>query len=46
MPEIRFSITKKMDDVIRHITDDIGIDKSEYVKNLIVNDLKAKQEKK
>jgi hypothetical protein len=40
MPEIRFTITKKLDDLLREISEKYGIDKSDYVRSLIVNDLR------
>ena len=40
MPEIRFGITKKLNDLIVGISDSMGVDKSDYVKSLILADLK------
>jgi hypothetical protein len=40
MPEIRFTITKKLDDLLREISESYGIDKSDYLRSLIVNDLR------
>ncbi|MBD3310132.1 hypothetical protein GF351_02845 [Candidatus Woesearchaeota archaeon] len=45
MPEIRFTITKKMDEVLRDICDRYGIDKSDYVRSLIVNDLRKNNDR-
>ena len=42
MPEIRFTITKKLNDLLLEITEDLGVDKSDYVKSLILNDLRNK----
>ena len=49
MPEIRFTITKALDDNIQEIADKLGVDKSDYVKSLILSDLRkhmVKDEKK
>ena len=40
MPEIRFTITKKLDDLLKEISENYGIDKSDYLRSLIVNDLR------
>jgi hypothetical protein len=40
MPEIRFNVTKKLDDLIKSISNNLGVDKSEYVKSLILSDLR------
>ena len=45
MPEIRFTITKTLDDNIQEIADRLGVDKSDYVKSLILADLKKHLEK-
>ena len=42
MPEIRFGITKKLNDIIVEISEDMGVDKSDYIKNLILNDIRKK----
>lgn len=39
-PEIRFTITKKLDDILQSIAEKCGIDKSDYVRSLIINDLR------
>ena len=41
MPEIRFTITKKLDSEISEIADLLGVDKSDFVKSLILSDLIA-----
>lgn len=41
MPEIRFTITKKLDDKLKEICEEYGIDKSDYIRSLILNDLKG-----
>lgn len=50
MPEIRFGITKKLNNIIVEISEEMGVDKSEYVKSLILDDLRkgkgSKNEKK
>ena len=49
MPEIRFTITKKLNENILEISEALGVDKSDYVKSLILNDLRkfrSKNEKK
>ena len=46
MPEIRFTITKKLNDIILEVSEGLGVDKSEYIKSLILNDLMKKQDKK
>lgn len=40
MPEIRFTITKKTDDLLKELCEEYGIDKSDYVRSLIVSDLR------
>ena len=45
MPEIRFTIPKKLDDLIVEASQSLGVDKSEYVKSLILNDLREKGKK-
>ena len=45
MPEIRFSIPKKLDDLIVEASESLGVDKSEYIKSLILNDLREKGKK-
>ena len=40
MPEIRFTITKKLNENILEISEGLGVDKSDYVKALILMDLK------
>lgn len=45
MPEIRFTLTKKLNDLILEVAEGLGVDKSEYVKSLILTDLRKKQQK-
>ena len=46
MPEIRFTIPKKLNDLIVEAAESLGVDKSEYIKSLVLTDLRKKQEKK
>ena len=46
MPEIRFGITKKLNEIIVKIADELGVDKSDYVKSLILNDLRKRGKEK
>ena len=41
-PEIRFSITKKLDEILQGIANELGVDKSDYIRSLILSDLKNK----
>ncbi len=43
MPEIRFSITKKLDELVSQVAEELGVDKSDYVRSLILTDLRKKQ---
>ncbi|MEK6892166.1 MAG: hypothetical protein AABX25_03200 [Nanoarchaeota archaeon] len=45
MPEIRFSIPEKLNDLIVEVAKSLGVDKSEYIKSLILSDLRKKQQK-
>lgn len=40
MPEIRIKVSEKLDGIIEKLSDGYGIAKTEYVKNLIIKDLK------
>jgi len=40
MPEMRFTLTKKLNKLILEVSDSLGVDKSDYVRSLIVEDLK------
>jgi len=42
MPEIRFTIPDKLNEKILHVADELGVDKSEYIKSLILLDLREK----
>jgi len=45
MPEIRFTVTKKLNEIILEVSNGLGVDKSDYVKSLILHDLKEKVKK-
>ena len=45
MPEIRFTVTKKLDELILEVSDSLGVDKSDYVRSLILDDLKGRIKK-
>ena len=40
MPEIRFTITRKLNKLVLEVSDGLGVDKSDYVRSLILSDLK------
>jgi len=42
MPEMRFTVPKKLNELILEAAEGLGVDKSDYVKSLILNDLKAR----
>jgi hypothetical protein len=42
MPEIRFTIPEKLNERILRVADDLGVDKSEYIKSLILEDLRER----
>jgi len=42
MPEIRFTVTKKLNELILELSSSLGVDKSDYVRSLILEDLKRK----
>jgi prolyl-tRNA editing enzyme YbaK/EbsC (Cys-tRNA(Pro) deacylase) len=42
MPEIRFTITDKLNERILEVAEELGVDKSEYIKSLILQDLRDK----
>jgi hypothetical protein len=44
MPEIRFTITERLDKVLKKISKSYGVDKSDYVRSLILSDLKNQKE--
>ena len=45
MPEIRFTVTKKLNELILDVSNNLGVDKSDYVRSLILTDLKKNMEK-
>jgi len=42
MPEMRFTLTKKLNKLILEVSDSLGVDKSDYVRSLILHDLKGR----
>ena len=40
MPEMRFTVTKKLNKLVLEISEELGVDKSDYVRSLILEDLK------
>lgn len=40
MGEIKIVLSEKMDKLVQKISDDIGIKKTEYVKSLVIENLK------
>jgi predicted DNA-binding protein len=42
-PEIRFTITERLDEILQAIARKYGVDKSDYVRSLIINDLREKE---
>jgi len=46
MPEMRFTITKKLNKLILDVSDSLGVDKSDYVRSLILYDLKNNVKRK
>lgn len=46
MPEIRFTLTKKLNELILEVSESLGVDKSDYIKSLILTDLRKKQDRK
>ena len=45
-PEIRFTITKILNKLLMAISKKYGVDKSDYVRSLILNDLRSKENAK
>ena len=45
MAEIRFKISDKLDKVITEVCTKLGVDKADYVKMLILTDLRKSEEK-
>lgn len=46
MGEIKISVSEKMDKIIQKIADDLGIKKTEFVKSLVIENLKKLQDEK
>jgi len=46
MPEMRFTVTKKLNKLILEVSESLGVDKSDYVRSLILNDLKNQMRKR
>ncbi len=46
MGEIKISVSEKMDKLIQRIADDLGIKKTEFVKSLVIENLKKLQNEK
>lgn len=40
MSEIKISVSERMNKIIQELADDLGIKKSEFVKNVVIEDLK------
>jgi prolyl-tRNA editing enzyme YbaK/EbsC (Cys-tRNA(Pro) deacylase) len=45
MPEIRFKISEKLDELVSKVAKELGVDKADYVKTLILNDLRKGETK-
>ena len=43
---MRFTVTKKLNELILEISESLGVDKSDYVRSLILEDLKNRIKKK
>ena len=43
MPEIRFTVTEKLNEMILEVSNGLGVDKSDYIKSLILADLRKKK---
>ena len=46
MPEIRFTIPEKLNEKILLVADELGVDKSDYIRSLILNDLGKRSTRK
>ena len=42
MPEIRFTLTKKLNELILEVSNGLGVDKSDYIRSLIITELRKK----
>jgi hypothetical protein len=45
MPEIRVKVSEKLNSIVKSIADDLGVPATEYVKSVLLNDLKDKEVK-
>lgn len=45
MPEIRFTIPEKLNERILALSDDLGVDKSDYIRSLILKDLRGESKR-
>ncbi|MFC1685907.1 hypothetical protein ACFLZZ_02685 [Nanoarchaeota archaeon] len=41
MPEIKISVSDKLDKIIQKLADNLGIKKTEFVKSLVIENLKG-----
>ena len=46
MPEVRFSTPKKLDEKVKEAAESLGVDKSEYIKSLVLRDLRKHHKRK
>lgn len=44
MSEIKISVSERMEEIIQKRTDDLGIKKAEFVKSLVIENLKGREE--
>ena len=44
MPEIRITVSEKLDKLIDELSDKIGIKKTEYCKTLILNEIRKERD--
>jgi len=45
MPELRLSITERLHTVIKEVTQDLGIKDTDYLRSLLIVDLKTRGKK-
>ncbi len=45
MPEVRFTVPKKLNDLIVKVSDELGVDKSDYIRGLVLVDLRKNRDK-
>jgi hypothetical protein len=46
MPEIRFSVTEKLDDLIARYSGETGVTKADYIKSLIIADIRKSMQRR